>query len=128
MTASYISSRIDSYKRPFLAFGLSAMLLATSAGAGLAEEPDYSAVLRGQDLAQDKCSRCHEVGREGRSTHPEALPFHSISKFYPVENLAEAFAEGIYVGHPDMPAFELSVAQLTDLLTYLKAVQPQSDY
>lgn len=90
-----------------------------------AEEPDYSAVLRGQDLAQDKCSRCHEVGREGQSTHPEALPFHSISKYYPVENLAEAFAEGIYVGHPDMPAFELSVGQLSDLLTYLKAVQPQ---
>lgn len=100
-------------------------LVLVTVGDVRAEEPDYAAVLRGQDLAQDKCSRCHEVGREGQSTHPEALPFHGISEYYPVENLAEAFAEGIYVGHPDMPAFELSVAQLTDLLTYLKAVQPQ---
>lgn len=106
----------------FGALALLTMLGISDAGA---EEPDYSAVLRGQDMAQDKCSRCHEIGREGQSTHPEALPFHSISTYYPVENLAEAFAEGIYVGHPDMPAFELSVGQLTDLLTYLKAVQPQ---
>lgn len=105
--------------------GLLALLTLFTIGDARAEEPDYSAVLRGQDMAQDKCSRCHEIGREGQSTHPVALPFHSISKYYPVENLAEAFAEGIYVGHPDMPAFELSVGELTDLLTYMKAVQPQ---
>lgn len=125
MTAIHAISTIR--KKNFLTVSIIALATLVLCGTSSvhAEEPDYSAVLRGQDLAQDKCSRCHEVGREGQSTHPEALPFHNISKHYPVENLAEAFAEGIYVGHPDMPAFELSVGQLTDLLTYLKAVQPQ---
>ncbi|MEP0520897.1 MAG: c-type cytochrome [Hyphomicrobiales bacterium] len=125
MTANQVIG--DIRKRNFQTISTTALWILVLCGTGTlyADEPDYSAVLRGQDLAKEKCSRCHEVGREGQSTHPEALPFHNISKFYPVENLAEAFAEGIYVGHPDMPAFELSVGQLTDLLTYLKAVQPQ---
>ncbi|WP_306257218.1 cytochrome c [Pararhizobium sp. IMCC21322] len=84
---------------------------------------ELKSVLRGQTLAQDRCATCHEVGSEGTSTHPEAVPFRYIARLYPVENLEEAFAEGIYVGHPDMPTFELSVDDLTDLLNYLKAVQ-----
>jgi mono/diheme cytochrome c family protein len=89
------------------------------------EVDELKAVLRGQELAQERCSKCHEVGQEGKSTHPEAVPFRYISRLYPVENLAEAFAEGIYVGHPDMPTFELSVDNLSDLLTYLRAVQAE---
>jgi len=82
-------------------------------------------VLRGQELALTRCAECHEVGQEGKSTHPEAVPFRYISRLYPVESLAEAFAEGIYVGHPDMPTFELSVDDLSDLLNYLLAVQEE---
>lgn len=87
------------------------------------DDDELKSVLRGQALALDKCAKCHEVGQEGTSTHAEAVPFRYISRLYPVENLAEAFAEGIYVGHPDMPTFELSVDDLSDLLNYLRAVQ-----
>jgi hypothetical protein len=34
-----------------------------------------------------------------------APPFGDLSKRYPIENLAEAFAEGIVTGHPAMPRF-----------------------
>ena len=42
---------------------------------------------------------------------------------YPVENLAEAFAEGFTTGHPSMPEFQLDAAQINDLIAYLKSVQ-----
>lgn len=89
------------------------------------DNDELKSVLRGQELALEKCSRCHEVGKEGTSTHPEAVPFRYVSKLYPVENLEEAFAEGIYVGHPDMPTFELRVDDVNDLLNYLRAVQEE---
>ncbi len=34
-----------------------------------------------------------------------APPFRTLHLRYPVDTLAEAFAEGIYTGHPTMPMF-----------------------
>jgi mono/diheme cytochrome c family protein len=42
---------------------------------------------------------------------------------YPIETLGEALAEGIYTGHAEMPAFELSPDQINDLLSYLKTLE-----
>jgi len=42
---------------------------------------------------------------------------------YPIEKLAEAFAEGITTGHPTMPQFQLDAAQIGDLLAYLKTLE-----
>ena len=36
-----------------------------------------------------------------------APPFRDLPKRYPVENLAEALAEGIVTGHPARPRFIL---------------------
>jgi hypothetical protein len=41
-----------------------------------------------------------------------------------VENLSEALAEGIIVGHPEMPRFELTPHQIEDFLSYLKSLEP----
>ncbi len=113
---------IDSIDRtPFVAALIAALFALPSAAD--ADDDDLKSVIRGQNLAIEKCAKCHEVGQEGKSTHPEAVPFRFIAKLYPVEALAEAFAEGIYVGHPDMPTFELSVDDVSDLLNYLKAIQ-----
>jgi cytochrome c len=40
-----------------------------------------------------------------------------------VEDLAEAFAEGITTGHPSMPEFQLNPGQNNDLLAFLNAIQ-----
>jgi mono/diheme cytochrome c family protein len=80
-------------------------------------------VQRGFTFAQTNCSQCHALGRIGESPIPEAPPFRTLHTRYPIESLAEAFAEGITTGHPSMPQFQLDPAQINDLLAYLQSVQ-----
>src|ERR1700722_5883731 len=77
---------------------------------------------RGKTYALANCARCHSVDRVTPSPLKIAPPFRTLHNRYPVETLAEAFAEGIYTGHPTMPAFELDPDQIHDLLSYLKTL------
>jgi cbb3-type cytochrome c oxidase subunit III len=70
----------------------------------LAEEATTPAA-RGEALVTANCARCHAVGRTGASAHPDAPPFRTLSRKYKIEGLAEALAEGLSTGHPDMPEF-----------------------
>ena len=54
-----------------------------------------------------------------------APPFRVLHRRYPVEDLAEAFAEGIVTGHPTMPEFALDAAQVNDFVAYLKSLEPR---
>jgi mono/diheme cytochrome c family protein len=78
---------------------------------------------RGQTFAQAHCAQCHAIGRVGESPLAEAPPFRILHTRYPVEDLAEAFAEGFVTGHPSMPEFQLDPAQINDLLAYLESLQ-----
>ena len=78
---------------------------------------------RGRWLAQHSCAMCHAIGEQGASPNAAAPPFRELYKRYPIDNLAEAFAEGIVTGHPQMPEFRLSAGQTADLLAYLKSLQ-----
>jgi mono/diheme cytochrome c family protein len=80
-------------------------------------------VQRGFNFVQTNCSQCHAIGRVGESPVPEAPPFRTLHTRYPIEDLAEAFAEGITTGHPSMPQFELDPAQIDDLIAYLNSIQ-----
>ena len=77
----------------------------------------------GQKLVQENCSRCHAVGRTGESPLRIAPPFRELHKRYPVENLAEALAEGIVTGHPTMPEFRFDPDQVEHILAYLKTLE-----
>ena len=77
----------------------------------------------GRRLAEANCARCHAIGRVGQSPLPIAPPFRTLHARYPVENLAEAFAEGIVVGHPTMPEFRLDRDQIENLIAYLKTFE-----
>lgn len=105
--------------RPSLAL---ALLLLPAAGppppSGPPGRPD-----RGEAFAEAHCARCHAIGRTGSSPQAEALPFRELHRRYPVEDLAEAFAEGITTGHPEMPAFELDPDQIKDLIAYLRSLE-----
>lgn len=81
------------------------------------------AELRGKTFARNNCAQCHSIDRVTRSPLKVAPPFRTLHLRYPVETLAEAFAEGIYTGHPSMPAFELGPDQINDLLSYLKTLE-----
>jgi cytochrome c len=78
---------------------------------------------RGKTYALTNCARCHSVDRVTPSPLKIAPPFRTLHDRYPVETLAEAFAEGIYTGHPTMPAFQLDPDQIHDLLSYLKTLE-----
>jgi len=95
-----------------------AMLAGTNAAGAL--DP---AAQRGLTFAQANCSMCHAIGPAGGSPLPIAPPFRTLHESYPVETLEEAFAEGIVTGHPSMPQFQLDVAQITDLIAYLKSLE-----
>jgi len=78
----------------------------------------------GQTMAEGMCATCHAIGPSGDSPHSSAPPFHTLSERYPVASLAESFAEGIIVGHPDMPVFEFEPRNIDSLLAYIESVQP----
>jgi cytochrome c len=78
---------------------------------------------RGFVFVQTNCSKCHAVGRFGDSPLAIAPPFRTLHERYPVEELAEALVEGIVVGHPSMPQFELDPAQVDDVIAYLKSLE-----
>lgn len=81
---------------------------------------------RGRALAEQHCARCHAIGREGRSPLPQAVLFRDLPKRYPVEQLAEAFAEGIVTGHPEMPEFAFEPPEIDALLAYLRSLDDQN--
>src|ERR1700686_4516096 len=82
-----------------------------------------SAEQRGKTFALNNCARCHSIDRVTESPLKIAPPFRTLHHRYPVETLGEALAEGIYTGHPSMPAFELDPDQIHDLLSYLKSLE-----
>jgi cytochrome c len=95
-----------------------AVLVASPAGA---VEKDLTA--KGKALVVVNCSRCHAIGKEGDSPHPQAPPFRTLSSHYPIEDLAESLAEGIVSGHPDMPIFVFSPADVEAIIDYLNSIQ-----
>jgi cytochrome c len=72
---------------------------------------------KGEVLVKENCSRCHAIGKEGNSPHPEAPPFRTLSSRYPIEDLSESLAEGIVSGHPDMPIFVFGPADVEAMLS-----------
>lgn len=95
-------------------------LQVSSARAGGGEPPN---IANGRVLAESRCAHCHAVGRNDRSIVSAAPAFRSLGGRWPIENLAEALAEGIVVGHPAMPAFAFSPAEIDDFLGWLSAIQ-----
>lgn len=77
----------------------------------------------GRRILESNCARCHAIGVDDENTHPEAVEFRSLSKYYPIEALQEAFAEGIETGHPDMPSFTMTELQIADVIVYLESIQ-----
>lgn len=77
--------------------------------------------IRGEDSVRRRCSACHAVALDDLSPNPRSPPLRDIASRYPVDNLEEALAEGIYVGHNSpMPPFALEADENADITAYLK--------
>ncbi len=89
--------------------------------------PDASAqetrlVQKGKAILAEKCARCHAIGHTGASPLKEAPPFRMVARKYPVDQLAEALAEGISTGHPAMPEFTFQPREVAAILAYLRTL------
>ena len=89
---------------------------------GVAAEPNPE---HGKALVELNCGRCHGVGVDDESPHPQAPPFRTLSERYPIDAVEEAFAEGIVTGHPDMPEFAATPEQISDIIAYISSLQPE---
>lgn len=76
----------------------------------------------GKVLVQKNCAACHAIGHSDRSKHPAAPPFTQIFKRYPASVLAEALAEGLSTGHPDMPEFIFGPRETVAIIRYLESL------
>lgn len=81
------------------------------------------AAAQGQRIAQERCAACHAVGRTGMSPRPPAPPFRDLHRRYPVDQLAEALAEGIVTGRPEMPEYRFDAAEVDAFIAYLRSLE-----
>lgn len=87
----------------------------------------------GLRIAQNRCATCHLVeaaapARGATSPNRSAPPFQVIALAYEPEDLEEALAEGIVVGHnakgdPQMPEFALGAREASALVAYLRRLR-----
>lgn len=103
-----------------LAVGLLCVILAQAAPAHADRR-----VREGHALAVKRCGACHATEKKGPSPLAAAPPFRSLAYRYPVETLDEALAEGITVGHPDMPSDPWEPADIKRFIAYLNSIGPK---
>jgi len=82
-------------------------------------------VQAGRKLVEQYCLGCHAVAAGTKSPHPDAPPFAEVARRYPPDDLAEALAEGIAVGHHevDMPEFAFEPSEIDDIIAYLDSLR-----
>jgi len=107
-------------REPAMLAAIAFTILAALAGIALA---DSTSVADGRAIAERLCSRCHAIEGPGPSPLAMAPPFSGFERKWPVEDLAEAMAEGLVVGHGPMPAFVFTPEEIDALLAYLNSVQ-----
>jgi mono/diheme cytochrome c family protein len=98
-------------------------LSAFAALLAIAAQAEPPSTQRGLQFATANCARCHSIGSTGVSPMAAAPPFRNLHLRYPVDDLAEALAEGIMTAHPAMPQFKLGVTEIDDLIAYLKSLE-----
>lgn len=76
----------------------------------------------GERILAEQCARCHAMATVGESPLAAAPPFRTLSRKYPLDSLAEALAEGITTGHPDMPERIFSTDEIAAILTYIERI------
>ena len=106
---------------------LAACVIALTLSGSPAYSQSYGDAVKGKAFVQSNCARCHAVGKNDDSHMPEAPAFRTLHNRYPIDSLAEAFAEGIVTGHPAMPQFELSIDTINDMLAYMKSLAGPGD-
>lgn len=89
--------------------------------------PALSPVETGRIIAERDCSSCHATGAEGESPLEGAPRWRDLHTRFDVDDLGEALAEGISVGHQGMPDNPYEPADVQALIAYLKSLETPGD-
>jgi mono/diheme cytochrome c family protein len=81
---------------------------------------DQTSIDNGRVVAERECSACHATGLAGPSPRRDAPVFRNILSRYHSDTLETELVQGIKLGHPDMPQFQLNPKAVSDLVVYLK--------
>ena len=84
-------------------------------------------VMRGRELAELLCARCHAIGPTGDSTNPQSPPFRTLEAKLTLEGVEDQIAEGLSLGHEPMPPWQFSSQQIVDLVSYIASLSERTD-
>jgi hypothetical protein len=109
--------KLSTHRRwPFLT--LCAILLYTIEPASAQPSP---ATRRGLIFVRVHYAQCPRIGKVGESPLANAAPFRTLRLKYPVADLQQPLLEGI---HPVMPRIQLAPSQVSDVMAYLRTLEP----
>ncbi len=103
---------------------LAGVVLSQQTNPAFAQSGSQGDLSKGRAIAEQYCARCHNVAAQGASPFEPAPPFRELASRWPLENLEEALAEGISVGHEAMPEFKLDIDEIDDLMSYIRSISP----
>lgn len=89
----------------------------------LLEDATSEQIEAGRLIVELQCVSCHAVRSGDLSKNLVAPPLRTLAERYPVTGLPEAFAQGVLVGHPNMPNFRFSPQQIAEILAYVQSIQ-----
>ncbi|WP_084398039.1 c-type cytochrome [Henriciella aquimarina] len=84
---------------------------------------DAAMVENGRAIVEMQCATCHAIGTADESPRTDAPPLRTVLADYDPDALADDFREGIHVGHPDMPDFNLGPKGTDSVLAYLISIR-----
>jgi tetratricopeptide (TPR) repeat protein len=90
-----------------------------------AENKAMMSLHEGRVIVRVLCSGCHAVGTEGASPNPQAPPFRTLAKRYPLLSLREPLSRGIAAPHATMPRFKISNADIDRIVAYINSLRAQ---
>jgi cytochrome c len=99
------------------------LYLALSSGDPAMAQGKTDDIAAGRAILTKHCASCHSVASKGASPLDKAPPMRDIARRAPVENLAEALAEGIVTGHEAMPVFVFRPDEIGAILGYLQTLR-----
>jgi len=80
----------------------------------------------GQALAEQRCAKCHAIGKTGTSPYPGAQPFRAFGRRWSRGQLRDALSTGILVEHDKaearVPPMKLTDPEIDVLLGYLDSI------
>ena len=96
-------------------------LIAAGACPALAQQGSAD-LTRGQELAANMCSFCHDVTRDQSGQTLDETPSFVKIASKPYQS-PEAVAESIIFPHPDMPKVSFTATDLRDIIAYIMSLK-----